>query len=54
MQRYYLRGTVVVKLTNASGVSSTKNAICVGTACTEAPGPKLQSRLRTYWYKESE
>jgi type IV pilus assembly protein PilY1 len=46
--------SVAVKLTNASGVSTTKNAICIGTACSEAPGPKLQSRLRTYWYKDSE
>ena len=46
--------SVVVKLTDSSGTATTKNAICVGTACTEVPGPKLQSRLNTYWYKESE
>jgi type IV pilus assembly protein PilY1 len=45
---------IVVKLTDASGNPSTKNAVCIGTSCTEAPGPKYQSRLRTYWYKESE
>jgi type IV pilus assembly protein PilY1 len=46
--------SVVVNLTNSSGVTSTKNAICIGTNCSEAPGPKYQSRLRTYWYKEME
>ena len=46
--------SVVVNLTNSSGITSTKNAICVGTNCTEAPGPKYQSRLRTYWFKEME
>ena len=46
--------SVVVNLTNSSGTTSTKNAICIGTNCTEAPGPKFQSRLRTYWFKEME
>jgi type IV pilus assembly protein PilY1 len=40
---------IVVKLG-----TETKSAICIGTSCTEAPGAKYQSRLRTYWYKEIE
>ena len=46
--------SVVVNLTNSSGTTSIRNAICIGTNCTEAPGPKYQSRLRTYWFKEME
>ena len=45
---------IVVKLTDSSGNQTTTSAVCIGTACTEAPGAKYQARLPTYWYNENE
>ena len=29
-----------------------KTPVCLGTRCVDAPGNTLQTRVRSFWYKE--